>query len=176
MDFQIFETGKRYRAFLGLNGAKLYEQDGNLFLVVSYDDVQDEEVDAFGHAPFELVFKTFGLISLFTFTFHDHIVDAPFNQFAKYMEPLTEITFICLVFEASTGELITRRKSALPKSFCASFAKLLSERYAEYSDRYNLEAFNEGIKEIYDNHVIDELYELPGDREIRCVVRDEMDR
>lgn len=170
MDFRMFETGKRYRQFLGMNGSKLFGQDGRLFLVISYDNLLDHEIDAFKHAPFEVVFKTFGLISLFTFKFRDHIVDAPFNQFSKYLEPGREIPIICFVFESSTGELIAKRENVLPKEFSVKFGRLLAERYTEYSDRYNIGAFNEGIKEIYDNHVIDQLYELPGDKEIRCVV------
>lgn len=172
MNFRAFEAGKHYQEFRGMNGAKLYEQDGRLFLVISYDDILDEEVDAFQNAPFEVVFKTFGLISLFTFRFREYIVDAPFNQFMNFgvVGRNGYIPMVIFVFESSSGAFIAKRESILPEEFGCKLLRLLNERYAEYAGKYNLGAFNRGMKEIYDNHAIDELYGLPGDREIRCIV------
>lgn len=177
MDFRIYEVGKCYQDFRVVNGSKLYEQDGRLFLVISYDDMLDYEVDAFRYAPFEVVFKTFGLISLFTFKFRDHIVDAPFNAFTQNRqyersarERVQEIPLIIFICEFSTGEVLGKREVLLPEEFCIKWTRLLAERYEEYVEQYNFGAFNEGIKEIYDNHVIEALYELPGDKEIRCFV------
>ncbi len=152
-------------------------QDGRLFLVISYDDILDYEVDAFQHAPFEVVFKTFGLISLFTFKFRGHIVDAPFNPFTQNRryegaahEKGQEIPLIIFICEFSSGEVLGKREEFLPEEFCVKWARLLAERYEKYIEQYNFWTFNEGIKEIYDNHVIEALYELPGDKEIRCFV------
>ena len=86
MDFSRLEEGKKYPEFQKSYGSKLYEQDGHMFLVISYDDILDEEVESFRNAKFEVVFKTFGMVSLFTFKFGDYIVDAPFNQFAAASE------------------------------------------------------------------------------------------
>ncbi len=177
MDFRAYEVGKCYQDFRIINGSKLYEQDGRLFLVISYDDILDYEVDAFQNAQFEVVFKTFGLISLFTFKFREHIVDAPFNPFTQNRryervthERRQEIPLIIFICEFSTGEVLGKREVVLPEEFCLKWARLLAERYEEYIEQYNFWTFNEGIKEIYDNHVIEALYELPGDREIRCFV------
>lgn len=177
MNFRAFEIGKYYRDFKGMNGAKLYLQDGRLFLVISYDDMQDEEIKAFRQASFEVVFKTLGMISLFTFKFHEYIVDAPFNQFEENCrwncDPSkegVEIPLIIFAFESSTGELLVKREEVLTTEFCTRFTEVVSEQRAECADRYNLKTFNAGIRKIYDNHIVEELYELPGDREIRCLV------
>lgn len=174
MEFGSYQVGKFYQDFRGLNGAKIYEQDGRLYLVISYDNVLDNEVAAFRSAPFEIAFKTYGLVSLFTFRFeNEYIVDTPFNQFAKekilnkeaYRQGM-ELPLTIFVFESSNGLLMEKRKCRLPQEFSRQLAELMEERHVEYAGKYNFEAFNRGIKEIYDNHVIDELYKLPGDREV----------
>lgn len=170
MDFRAFEIGKRYKVFKGMNGSKLYEADGCLFLVISYDDMQDEEANTFGNAAFEIVFKTFGMVSLFTFKFCEHIVDAPFDPFVGNMIWDEEVPLIVLVFESSSGELIVKRETVLPDGFCAGFKQLMAEWNTRYMETYRLGEFNQKIREIYDNHVIDEIYELPGERELRCFV------
>lgn len=177
MDFRELETGRYYREFRGMNGSKIYLRDGQLVLVISYDDILEEEVAAFRDEPVEVVFKTFGLLSLFTFKFREYIVEAPFNQFCEERRwenhgsgyP-TEIPVAVLAFESSSGELVAKREVLLPREFCETFVVLMDERYEVYAKKYNVRAFREGMKEIYDNHVIEELYELPGDREIRCFV------
>ena len=176
MDFGSYQTGKYYRDFRGMNGSKLYEENGKLYLVISYDDILDEEIDAFWHGSLEVTFKTLGLVSIFTFKFAGRfIVDAPFNQFAKddmfvkeTYEDDGQISMDVLIFESSNGMFLGQRNCALPAEFSAKLAKLVESRYAEYAGKYNFQAFNQGIKSIYDNHIIEELYELPGDHEICC--------
>lgn len=177
MNFCEFESGRCYRELQNLNGSRIYEQNGDLFLVIVYDDIQEDEADAFTNASFEVVFKTFGLISLFTFKFRDYIVDAPFNQFSGCLKSgqtgckeESGIPIVIFIGESSTGELITKREAMLPGEFCAGLEQVLAEQYTEYSKQYNLRTFNEGIREIYDNHVIEEVYHLPGDREISCII------
>lgn len=173
MEFGTYQIGRAYGDFRGMNGSKIYEKDGQLYLVIAYDNVMDYEIAAFRSAPFEVTFKTFGLVSLFTFKFGECIVDAPFNQFAKgkilnkeaYKRGM-ELPLTVFVFESSNGLLIEKRKCSLPREFAIQLAELMEERHLEYDGKYNFEAFNRGIKEIYDNHIIDELYQLPGDREI----------
>lgn len=174
MEFGAYQIGRVYDDFRGLNGAKMYEQDGRLYLVISYDHVLEYEVAAFRSASFQITFKTYGLVSLFAFKFGgEHIVDAPFNQFAKekilnkeaYQRGM-ELLLTIFVFESSNGLLIEKRRCHLPQEFSVRLAELMEERHTEYADKYNFDAFNRGIKEIYDNHTIDELYELPGDKEI----------
>lgn len=48
---------------------------------------------------------------------------------------------------------------------------MLAEQEEEYGEKYDLKLFNRGIRDIYDNHVIEEIYRLPGDREITCMVQ-----
>ncbi len=175
MEFKTYQTGRYYHDFRGMNGSKLYEQDGRLYLVISYDAVQEDEIAAFRDAPIEITFKTYGLVSLFTFKFgEEHIVDAPFNQFAKekILNPGdyrrgVPLPLTIFVFESSDGLLIGKRTCSLSQVFAVRLAELIEERYVKYAGKYDFETFNRGIKEIYDNHVIEELYQLPGDREIR---------
>ena len=179
MEFGSYQIGKNYDDFRGLNGAKMYEGEGRLYLVISYDNVLEHEISAFRSASFEITFKTYGLVSLFAFKFGGkYIVDAPFNQFAKerilnkeaYKRGM-ELPLTIFVFESSNGRLIERRRSRLPQEFSVQLAELMEERHIKYAGKYNFDAFNRGIKEIYDNHIIDELYELPGDKEITGYVR-----
>lgn len=174
MEFGAYQIGKYYDDFRGMNGSKIYEKDGRLYLVISYDHVLDGELKAFRSAPFEVTFKTFGLVSLFAFQFDgEYIVDAPFNQFAKekilnkelYRRGV-QLPLTILVFESSNGRFLEKRKCSLPQTFSVQLAELMEERHTEYAGKYNFKAFNRGIREIYDNHVIDELYKLPGDKEI----------
>lgn len=178
MELREIETGKRYREFRGRNGSGLCEQDGCLYLVISYDDIQDDEIDAFRNASCEVIFKTFGLGSLFTFKFSDHIVDAPFNQFSESRKggaavngKAGKIPVVILAGESSTGEVIVKRETVLPQEFCREFDHVLAEQEEEYGEKYDLKLFNRGIRDIYDNHVIEEIYWLPGDREITCMVQ-----
>lgn len=178
MDFGKYLSGEFYDDFRNMNGSKLYEADGRLYLVISYDNVLDDEIEAFRKDSFEVTFKTFGLVSLFTFRFGGkYIVDAPFNQFSKEKIFNKEaykcglrIPITIFIFESSNGLLIAKRKCSFPQQFSVELSEIMEKRYLEYAGKYNFEAFNTGIKEIYDNHIIDELYELPGDREITCFV------
>ena len=75
-----------------------------------------------------------------------------------------------LICEYRTGELLAIREDMLPLEFSQRFEGMLKERYMKFGKQYDYEKFAVRIKEIYDNHLIDELYEMPGDHEIRCVV------
>lgn len=85
-----------------LNGSRLYEMNGRLFLLILYDDIQDDEMDAFRNVPF--------------------------NQVSQCRKSETirrgkeaEIPIIIFIGESATGELIDKREDALPG--------LLTEQY-----------------------------------------------
>lgn len=181
MKFEEYQTGMCYKDFCGLNWSKILEQEGQMYLIISYDDIQEYETSAFQQAPFHVIFKTFGLVSLFMFKFADYIVDVPFNQFAsesiflyEIYSKRKEIALKILVFESSDGKLLAKRECYLPQDFISQFLELLTERYQNYGGKYDFGIYNQGINEIYNNHVIDVLYALPGDEEIvGYVVADE---
>lgn len=175
MNLDSCKKGTVYQEFQHKYGARVYAEEGKLHLVILYDDVLDEELRIFSQKPFEVVLKTFGLVSIFTFKFGgEWIIDAPFNQFqqkGKLGTGKTQIPIIIYICESNSGLLMEKRECFLTKEFSAQLTGLLEEHDHAYAEKYDLEEYNRGMRLVYDNHIIDELYKLTGDRQISCFVQ-----
>ena len=173
MDFESYQIGKCYHDFRNMNGAKLYEQDGQLKLVIAYDNVLDWEEETFREAPLAITFKICGAGAFFLFKFGGYIVDAPFRPViakkirnAKVDNKMKHLSVTVYVFESTSGLLIEKRMGILPQAFSEQLTGMIKEWDRESGEKYDSETLERGIRDIYDNYTLDELYELPGDREI----------
>lgn len=178
MKFRSYQVGNRYHEFRNMNGSRIYEAERHLYLVISYDNLLKEEIEAFCRAPFEVTFKSKGMASLFLFQFAgSYIVDAPFYLFGAVRKPQMgphgwglKDPLTILIFESSDGMLVAKRECRLPESFWIQLDEWAETHYITHAGPDAIARFQQEIKEIYDNHVIEALYELDWEHEITCSV------
>ena len=173
MNGLLFEMGKCYQEFRGMYGSRLCRMSGTLVLMISYDDILDEEIKAFKEDCFSVKIKTFGPAVILMFCFDGYLVDVPFDLIEDYLQLKDDDgecgrkeSMIILVCESSTGEVCVLRNLSFPEEIHETWKALRKKFYEMYGDHYDSREIKRVLTEIYDNHTIDEINELVGDKEL----------
>ena len=173
VDGLLFEKGKCYQAFCGMCGSKLCRMWGKLALVISYDDILDEEIEAFRDGRFSMKIKTFGSAAILMFCFDGRLVDASFDFVEDYLqmevgciEKSRKESLTIIVCESSIGEVCEWREVIFSEEVDTEWKRLREGLYEMYGTCYDPQEIKGVLTGIYDNHTIDEINELVGDKEL----------
>ncbi len=166
MRFGMFKIGSYYKEIQRFYGSKLHIAEQGLILLISYDDLTEEEVANFCKADIEITFKMFELISVFTFKFQETLELTPFNLFdtvstwRNWQENKNDLLVEVVICDCVTGVVCGKRVERIQFSYYEPWLRMLNHFYEQDRERYNRESFHAQLGEIYDNHTIDEIYEM----------------
>lgn len=176
MNIDSYKVGSCYPELRGSYGSRLCMTEQSLILVISYDDFSEEECDFFCRADIAITFKHYELASVFLFGFWQYCVDAPFDLFEgrltweAWREEKKDVFLEVLLCDYSTGKLHGKRRERLPGTFVESWLALVKHSFEKNASQYKTGRYQAQISEIYDNHTIDEVYEMQSENIVTCTV------
>jgi len=160
----------------GFYGTKLYIEDQRLMLVISYDDIDAEDLERFCQSDVEVEFKMIDMVSMFIFKFQQYLVETSFDLFASHETWKTwgdeqkDLILDIWVCDSVSGKRCATRQIALPREFSMETYAVLSKCFESGYGNYSEEQLRNRISNLYDNHTVDEIYAIPSNQSVICRV------
>ncbi len=172
MKLDMFEIGSYYKEAHRFYGSKLHITERGLRLLISYDDLTEEEVVNFCKADIGITFKMYELASIIVFRFQKYLEVLPFNLFDTvstwryWKENKDELSLEVVICDYATGEVCGKRVENIPFSSYEHWLQVLNQFYEQNISQYTEEVLESQLREIYDNYTIDEIYEMQANQQL----------
>lgn len=171
---ETYEINKQYDEFKGIDAVRLLIMDGAMNICISLSKISSQEVEQISQSPFELCFKTFGILGFFILNFNGIVLDSFFDPFKtkddlfENAEDKKEIQLKIFIAESDTGELLKTRVCGLPRDFSIELANLVRFHCEEQKANYSPAAFRSAVDWFYGVYSLADAYLIQGSREIQC--------